>query len=217
MTNYAGLIIESATDILNQADLNDKVYNNLWHQVLGVLQETFEHDQDGEQTTLPPNPSSNSPFSPFVPCRKVTLSLVPSPALDFFQSPTHFYPLSTALLSQFPRLASTPKLTLSRTLINTITAFASAIDSSTPHHRTLNAGILTHFRSDDAAVRLAAVKCQRSLTRKLGEEWLAQLPEMLPFVSEALEDDDEDVENEVRAWIVEIEACLGESVEEMLQ
>lgn len=42
------------------------------------------------------------------------------------------------------------------------------------------------------------------------------LPEMLPGISEALEDEDEEVEREVRSWVSEIEGILGESLEGML-
>ena len=65
-------------------------------------------------------------------------------------------------------------------------------------------------------MRLAAVQCEMSLTEKLGEEWLALLPEMLPFISELQEDDDEMVEQEVRRWILKIEGTLGESLDTML-
>ena len=81
----------------------------------------------------------------------------------------------------------------------------------------MNAAILKYMRSDSAAVRLAAVHCQWALTEKLGEEWLALLPEMLPFISEALEDDDEGVEKEVQRWVGGIESVLGESLDPMLQ
>lgn len=81
----------------------------------------------------------------------------------------------------------------------------------------LNASILKHTRSDSPAVRLAAVQCQRSLTDRLGEEWLALLPEMLPFISELQEDDDESVERETLGWIKKVEDVLGESLTPMLQ
>ena len=81
----------------------------------------------------------------------------------------------------------------------------------------MNAVILKSMRSDRAAVRLAAVQTERVLTERLGEEWLALLPEMLPFVGEALEDDDEMVEEEVQRWVVVIERVLGESLNPMLQ
>ena len=81
----------------------------------------------------------------------------------------------------------------------------------------MNDVILKSMQSDSAAVRFVAVRCERALTVRLGEEWLASLPEMLPFISEALEDDDEAVEKEVQMWMVEIEGILGESIYSMLQ
>ena len=39
---------------------------------------------------------------------------------------------------------------------------------------------------------------------------------MLPFIAEALEDGDEDVETEVRKWVRGIEEVLGESLDPML-
>ena len=71
------------------------------------------------------------------------------------------------------------------------------------------------FRS--AAVRLAVVLCEQALTDRLGEDWLAMLPEMLPYISELQDDDDEVVERETHRWIVKIEGILGESLDSMLQ
>jgi len=73
------------------------------------------------------------------------------------------------------------------------------------------------MRSENASIRLAAVQCEQALTDRLGEEWLSMLPEMLPFISELQEDDDEVVERETLRWIVKIEGVLGESLDSMLQ
>lgn len=55
------------------------------------------------------------------------------------------------------------------------------------------------------------------IAQKLGEEWLLGLmPEMLPFISEGLEDDDESVEAGVRKWVGVVEGVLGEEVGGML-
>lgn len=132
---------------------------------------------------------------------------------DFYQSPSHFAPISAALLGQLDNAQKTPVLP---ELIPAITELAVATDSAT-HQKEMNAGILKCMRSDKAAVRLAAVQSERALTERLGEEWLSLLPEMLPFISEALEDDDEAVEQEVQRWVVGIEGVLGESLDPMLQ
>ncbi len=89
-----------------------------------------------------------------------------------------------------------------------VVELAAAADSK-EHHKELNGSLLKHLRSEQAAVRLAVVKCQQALTERLGEEWLASLPEMLPYISELQDDDDEVVERENRRWIVGIEQALG--------
>jgi U3 small nucleolar RNA-associated protein 10 len=91
------------------------------------------------------------------------------------------------------------------------------VADSTSHHKQLNSSILRYMRSDKAAIRLAAVQCEQSLTDRLGEEWLAHLPAMLPFISELQEDDDELVEQATHQWIRKIESILGESLKPMLQ
>jgi U3 small nucleolar RNA-associated protein 10 len=128
---------------------------------------------------------------------------------SFWQSPAHFSAIAPPLLSSLSHYPS------SQNLISCITALAVAADSA-DHHKTINASLLTYMRADDPIVRLAAVKCEISLTEKLGEDWLALLPEMLPSISEGQEDDDERVEREVGKWIRLIEGILGESLESML-
>jgi U3 small nucleolar RNA-associated protein 10 len=81
----------------------------------------------------------------------------------------------------------------------------------------MNAILLKYMRAESASTRLATVLCEQSLTRRLGEEWLALLPEMLPFISELREDDDEIVERETQRWIGMVEEVLGEDLEGMLQ
>lgn len=105
---------------------------------------------------------------------------------------------------------------MSAEVIPAITELAIASDSST-QHKEMNAAILKYMRSDVVVIRLAAVQCERALTDRLGEEWLTMLPEMLPFISELQEDDDESVEKETLRWISRMEEILGESLTPMLQ
>lgn len=132
---------------------------------------------------------------------------------DFFQTPSHFTPISTSLISQLRPRAEDSSLSK---LIAAITTLAATTDSPA-QHKSLCGPLLQLIRDESAAVRLAAVECQLSLTEKLGEEWLAQLPEMLAFISEGMEDDDEGVEIEVRKWAKRIEDILGESIGAMLR
>ena len=61
------------------------------------------------------------------------------------------------------------------------------------------------------------MRCERSLTDRLGDEWMVLLPEMLPYINELQEDDDEEVERETLAWIKRIEEVVGERIDGMLQ
>ena len=132
---------------------------------------------------------------------------------DFWQSPAHFGAIGPVLCAQF---ANAPGLPLVQDLIPAIVELAAAAESS-DHHKELNVAILKHLRSETASVRLAAVKCEQALTDRLGEEWLSMLPEMLPFISELQEDDDDVVEKDTHRWIGKIEKVLGESLDSMLQ
>lgn len=133
---------------------------------------------------------------------------------EFWQGPSHFDPIVGPLLSQLSISASNSGF-LMDTVLPAIDALGIA--GGPENHKEMNALLLKYLRDEKSSVRLAAVKCQRSLTEKLGEDWLALLPEMLPFISELQEDADEEVEMETLRWIKQIEGVLGESLDSMLQ
>ena len=132
---------------------------------------------------------------------------------DFWASPAHFDAIATPVLTQ---LESAPFVSVTDHVIPSITSLASAA-ASTEHHKSMNTTIMQYMRHPHAAVRLAAVKCERAITKELNFDWLGLLPEMLPFISELQEDDDEAVERETLLWVRQIEEVSGESLEGMLQ
>jgi U3 small nucleolar RNA-associated protein 10 len=138
---------------------------------------------------------------------------------SFWQAPSHYgvvlEPLLKQLTVDYP--ADDTPLILTESVIPAIIELAAASSSSIDNHRQMNGVLLKYMRSEDAHTRLATVKCEQSLTKRLGEEWLALLPEMLPFISELREDDDEMVERETQRWISMVEEILGEDLEGMLQ
>ena len=101
-------------------------------------------------------------------------------------------------------------------MIPAIVSFAAAANSES-HHKKLNSDLLKLMRSEEIKDKLAAINCEQSLTARLGEDWLSLLPEMLPLISEMLEDDDEAVERETQKWTKQIEEILGEKLDSMLQ
>ncbi|KAL8680496.1 MAG: hypothetical protein Q9186_003339 [Xanthomendoza sp. 1 TL-2023] len=196
VTSYAGLILKDAAEILANVDVSDAASKLLWAKVIETLRKCFTHDQDGRSY------------------RTVPASTVQADTKSgFWHLPAHFNPISHVLLEQLKRAA---EVSMIFEVIPSITDLAVAAEFSN-HHKVLNATISKYTRSDSAAVRLAAVRCQQSLTYRLGEEWLALLPEMLPFISELQEDDDEMVEGETLRWVKRIEDVLGESLTPMLQ
>ncbi|UNI14174.1 snoRNA-binding rRNA-processing protein utp10 [Purpureocillium takamizusanense] len=132
---------------------------------------------------------------------------------DFWQAPSHFGAIAPVLMQQFLHATS---LDVNERLVPAVVSLAGAADSQA-HQKELNSSLMKHLKSEQTAVRLAAVKCEQALTDRLGEEWLSMLHEMLPRISELQEDDDEVVERETHRWIVKIEEVLGESLDSMLQ
>lgn len=148
--------------------------------------------------------------------RKVLITLAKSfehDGSDFWQAPANFSAVQPALTLQLGQ-ASTVDLT--KELIPAIVELAAAADSQ-DHYKELNTAILKQLRSESGAVRLAAVLCQQALVDRHGDEWLQSLPEMLPYISELQDDDDDDVERETHRWITKIEGALGENLDAMLQ
>ena len=135
---------------------------------------------------------------------------------DFWQAPSHFGSIAPVMMEQFLRAAAVDADLTNNSLIPATVELAAAADSQA-HQKELNSALLKCLKSERAAVRLAAVKCEQALTDRLGEEWLAMLHEMLPRISELQEDDDEEVERETHEWIVKIEGVLGEGLDAMLQ
>ncbi|PIA99384.1 U3 small nucleolar RNA-associated protein 10 [Cercospora beticola] len=131
----------------------------------------------------------------------------------FWQSPAHFDAIAKPLVS---RLGLAATYDVNSHVIPAITELAACV-SSQDHHKTMNGLIMTFMRNENSAVRLAAIKAERSLTERLHIDWLNSLPEMLPFISELQEDDEGVVERECLRWIAQIEEVTGESLEGMLQ
>jgi U3 small nucleolar RNA-associated protein 10 len=67
-----------------------------------------------------------------------------------------------------------------------------------------------------AAVRQAAFLALHAMLKRVGDPLLIILPEMMPYVSEALEDDDVDVELAVRNLIALLQEISGEDIQDYL-
>ncbi|EKV07026.1 SSU processome component Utp10, putative [Penicillium digitatum] len=191
VTGYSSYVLENVVSVLNKSGPS-KAHKSLWLAALRMLRKSFEHDQD-----------------------------------EFWQSPSHLASISGPLIAQLGHANSTTTSNLViADVVPTITELAIAADS-TDNHKELNSALMKYLRpssapnarfagGDSPHTRLAALKTEQALTEQLGEEWLALLPEMLPYISELMEDEDESVEREVRKWVKQIEKVLGERLDDML-
>ncbi|RAL07400.1 snoRNA-binding rRNA-processing protein UTP10 [Aspergillus homomorphus CBS 101889] len=193
VTGYASYIIENVVKVLAKASPSNQNTKSLWLATMRMLRNAFEHDQD-----------------------------------EFWQSPSHLTAIVQPLISQLAHAtnASTAAIVIAEA-VPAITELAVAADS-TDNHKELNTALMRLLRptagpsgkavagGENPHTRLAALKAEQALTEQLGEEWLALLPEMLPYISELMEDEDENVEREVRKWVKQIEGVLGERLDDML-
>lgn len=155
----------------------------------------------------------------------------------FFSAPSHFSPLATNLISQLD-LASHKSLRslTSSNIIPTIVALATAIQDTSAHHLAMNHYLAQLRHADSAAVRLASIRTHIAITEDegVGEEWVNNVVsgsvgtestgeggekagvggsgETMIYVNEMLEDDDEEVEREVRRWVRMVREMVGEEV-----
>eukprot|EP01134_Creolimax_fragrantissima_P006099 CFRG6099T1 len=79
--------------------------------------------------------------------------------------------------------------------------------------KVLNNKLLLKTRHHETSVRTAALTVEKELYARLGEEFLLLLPETIPFLAEAMEDDSPEVEAEAQEVITTIESFLGESLQ----
>lgn len=80
----------------------------------------------------------------------------------------------------------------------------------------LHYAVLMKSRSDAPAVRLATLKTVEKCYQVIGDEFLAMLPESIPFLAELMEDTDADVERTCHQVIKQIEEISGESLDQYL-
>ncbi|KIX93255.1 uncharacterized protein Z520_11111 [Fonsecaea multimorphosa CBS 102226] len=119
-----------------------------------------------------------------------------------------------------------------------IISLATAVQDVPSHHHALNHQLCQLRRSPFAGVRLASIRAQIALTQSqhVGDEWLQNVVlgggqsaaaaaeagaggvavggagETMIYVNEMLEDDDENVEDSVRDWVVMVRERVGEDV-----
>ncbi|EXJ83416.1 hypothetical protein A1O1_07039 [Capronia coronata CBS 617.96] len=227
VTSYASYILDAANEVLRRMVESNKPGHR-----------TGSGNGSGAGTGS--TPTTTTIPDETLTLYKSTLSLLSTAMLHdadtFFAAPSHFSPLSSLLISQLT-LASSSKsskmkpirLAVFSHVIPTIVALATATVDTPAHHHALNHGLCQLRHNPSAGVRLAAIRTHLALTQAedVGEEWVNNVVvgtstegvggsgETMVYVNESLEDDDEEVENDVRKWVRLVREMVGEDVFEV--
>ena len=153
--------------------------------------------------------------------RLVIMSLTSSFKYDqteYWQVSSRFSSISKALTAQLTNI----EFPIGKFLVKSLCALAQDISSSDDHNKELNDLIVSHMRVIGDREPLArekywSIKALTTIYKRIGETWLSLLPQLVPIVAELLEDDDDDVQKEVREGLAKImEELMGESLEHLL-
>ncbi|KAH3681189.1 hypothetical protein WICPIJ_007884 [Wickerhamomyces pijperi] len=133
---------------------------------------------------------------------------------DYWQAQSRFEALSEPLMSQFVNIEDE----IAKYLVKTVAAFAKNV-ASEEHNKSLNQLFISHMRAEcKSREKLWSIRALKSVYQKVGDQWLVLLPQLVPLIAELLEDDDEEVEMEVRSHLIKvIENVLGEPLDRYLE
>lgn len=132
---------------------------------------------------------------------------------EFWQFQSRFELISQVLLGQLININDS----IGKYLVKSIAALAKS-SSSDEHNKALNQLFISHMKADcKSREKLWAVRSLKVVYEKVGDQWLTLLPQIVPIIAELLEDDEEEVELEVRSGLIKnIEHVLGEPLDRYL-
>ncbi|XP_055713807.1 HEAT repeat-containing protein 1 homolog [Phlebotomus papatasi] len=99
-----------------------------------------------------------------------------------------------------------------KTLLSTTIANLGAAGADSLWQQ-LNYGVLMKTRHTNPEVRLLALGTCVEFARKIGQDFQSLLPETIPFLSELMEDENQDVERGCKRYIHDLEVILNDSLQ----
>lgn len=135
---------------------------------------------------------------------------------DYWLQQPRFELVAEPLLAQLASIEEP----IGKYLVRGITSFVSNVSSEEYNEKLVN-GLVRYISNEHAntpQTKIWTIRCLKSIFQKMGEQWLSYLPTLIPYIAELLEDDDEEVEMEVRSGLVKvIENVLGEPLDRYLE
>lgn len=133
---------------------------------------------------------------------------------DYWRSTSRFELICESLVGQLVNVEGV----IGKYLIKAIAALAANNNHVDEHNKFMHKLLVEHMKSTCSSnEKLWTVRTLKLIYSKVGESWLALLPQLVPTIAELLEDEDEQVEREVRSGLVRVvENVLGEPFDRYL-
>ncbi|QPG73415.1 hypothetical protein FOA43_000725 [Brettanomyces nanus] len=192
-----------------------KFFNKLQEQLRSIITTYFSYLLDSTESLL--DRFSKGSIDNILLKRLVFISLTSSFKYDqseYWQTSTRFTPISKCLCDQLTNVEDT----IGKHLVKALTALVQTA-SSEEHNKQVNDLLMSHMKAEcKPKEKFWTVRTLKNIYKKMGENWLSLLPQLVPLIAELLEDDDEEVEMEVRTGLAKvIEDVMGEPLDRYLQ
>lgn len=135
---------------------------------------------------------------------------------DYWSQQLRFDSICSPLLNQLSNIEPN----IGKYLVKCVSSFISNV-SSEEYNEKLVHGLIEFISNENESTtsntKIWTIRTLKTIFQKMGEQWLSYLPTLIPYIAELLEDDDEEVELEVRNGLVRvIENVLGEPLDRYL-
>ncbi|CDO96334.1 unnamed protein product [Kluyveromyces dobzhanskii CBS 2104] len=149
--------------------------------------------------------------------RLVLISLTSSFKYDkdeYWKSTSRFELISDSLINQLGNIEDV----IGKYLVKAIGSLAVNNSGVEEHNKIMSDLMISHMKTScKTREKFWAVRSMKLIYSKVGDGWLALLPRLVPIIAELLEDEDEEVEYEVRSGLVKVvENVLGEPFDRYL-
>ncbi|CCE64587.1 hypothetical protein TPHA_0I00810 [Tetrapisispora phaffii CBS 4417] len=133
---------------------------------------------------------------------------------DYWNSTSRFELISTSLVSQLSNIDNV----IGNYLVKAIASLTTNNGRIDEHNKIMHNLLVEHVKSSTrSSEKLWTIRTMKLIYSKVGEQWLILLPQLVPTIAELLEDENEEVENEVRTGLVKVvENVLGEPFDRYL-
>ncbi|QLG74763.1 hypothetical protein HG535_0H00890 [Zygotorulaspora mrakii] len=133
---------------------------------------------------------------------------------EYWRSTARFELICESLVNQLSNIEDV----VGKYLVKSIASLASNNSRVDEHNRFMHKLLMAHMIATcRSSEKLWTIKTFKLIYSKVGESWLSLLPQLVPIIAELLEDDDEEVEHEVRLGLVRVvENVLGEPFDRYL-